>query len=134
MERAFGVRPSRAYLGLDLLCVFEDEEDVRNMDPDQGLLLQLPGRLQNVTARGKDTDCVSRSFGPKVAVPEDPVCGSAHCLIADYWAKELGKDTVYAYQASARGGYLSCERKENGRMSISGEAILVAVSDVLVEE
>ncbi len=134
MERAFGVRPERAYLGLDLLCVFGNEDDVRAMSPDQSLLLQLPGRLQNVTARGKDTDCVSRSFGPKVAVPEDPVCGSAHCLIADYWAKELGKNTVYAYQASARGGYLTCERREDGRMSISGSAVLVAVSDVLVEE
>ena len=61
---------------------------IRNMKPDQSKLAGLPGRGQNVTARGKDTDCVSRSFFPKLLVPEDPVCGSAHCQIADYWSKE----------------------------------------------
>ena len=133
MERAFGVRPVRAVIGLDLVCVFEREEDVRNMEPDQALLMKLSGRLQNVTARGSETDCVSRSFCPKVAVPEDPVCGSAHCQIGDYWAKELGKPVIRAYQASRRGGYLKCEIKGNGRISISGEATLVAVSDIKVD-
>lgn len=132
MERAFGVRPVKAVLGLDLVCVFENEADVREMLPDQTLLMQLPGRLQNATARGKDTDCVSRSFCPKVAVPEDPVCGSAHCQIGAYWAKELGKPVIRAYQASNRGGYLTCEPKDGGRISISGEACLVAVSELLV--
>ena len=44
MERAFGVRPVRAVLGLDLICVFEDEEQVRTMSPDQSLLVNIPGR------------------------------------------------------------------------------------------
>jgi len=35
MERAFGVRPVKAVLGLDLVCVFDNEEQVRNMNPDQ---------------------------------------------------------------------------------------------------
>ena len=73
MEKAFGVRPVKALTGIDLLCVFETEEQVRSMEPDQKLLAELPGRLQNATARGSEVDCVSRSFGPKVAVPEDPV-------------------------------------------------------------
>ena len=132
MERAFGVRPIKAVLGLDLICVFDSENDVRNMCPDQALLMRLPGRLQNATARGKDTDCVSRSFCPKVAVPEDPVCGSAHCQIGAYWAKELGKPVIRAYQASKRGGYLTCEPTDGGRISISGEAALVVVSELLV--
>ena len=132
MERAFGVRPAKAVLGLDLICVFNSEETVRNMDPDQSLLARLPGRLQNATAKGCETDCVSRSFCPKVAVPEDPVCGSAHCQIGDYWARELGKPVIRAYQASKRGGYLICETKGNGRIAISGEAVLVAVSDIVV--
>ena len=133
MEAAFGVRPVRAVLGIDLVCVFENEEQVRTMNPDQALLMKIGGRLQNVTARGTDADCVSRSFGPKVAVPEDPVCGSAHCQIAAYWAGELGKKDIHAYQASKRGGHLYCEMKDNGRIAISGEAVLVAVSDVLAE-
>lgn len=133
MERAFGVRPVKAVLGLDLVCVFETEEQVRNMSPDQELLMKIEGRIQNATARGQETDCVSRSFCPKLSIAEDPVCGSAHCQIADYWAGELGKNEIHAYQASRRGGYLRCKRKGNGRIAISGEAVLVAVSEILAE-
>ena len=131
MERAFGARPVRAMLGLDLICVFESESLVRELQPDQALLSQLDGRLQNATARGADVDCVSRSFCPKLTIPEDPVCGSAHCQIADYWARELGKDTIEAYQASRRGGYLHCELRSPDRIAISGEAALVAISEIL---
>ncbi|MCR4871579.1 MAG: PhzF family phenazine biosynthesis protein [Atopobiaceae bacterium] len=131
MERAFGARPSRAMLGLDLICVFDDEQAVRAMAPDQALLATLPGRIQNATAAGSDADCVSRSFCPKLSIPEDPVCGSAHCQIADYWTGVLGKEDILAYQASARGGYLHCRRLGGGRMLIGGEASLVAISDVV---
>ena len=131
MERAFGVRPVKAVLGLDLVCVFDNEEQVRNMNPDQERLSRIEGRIQNATAKGKETDCVSRSFCPKLAIAEDPVCGSAHCHIADYWSGELGKNVVEAYQASKRGGYLHCEMLGNGRIALSGEAVLVAVSDIV---
>ena len=56
MEKAFGLRPVKAVLGLDLVCVFETEEQVRNMNPDQKLLTTILGRIQNATAKGKDTD------------------------------------------------------------------------------
>ena len=85
MEQAFGVRPVKAVLGLDLVCVFET------------------------------------------------VCGSAHCQISDYWSQELGKKQIYAYQASKRGGYLRCELQDGGRISISGEAALVAISEIVAE-
>lgn len=133
MALAFGVRPVKAVLGLDLVCVFASEEHVREMNPQQNLLRKLEGRLQNATARGRDFDCVSRSFCPKVAVPEDPVCGSAHCQIADYWSRALGKKEIEAYQASRRGGVLRCEMKGNGRISISGRAVLVAVSEIVAK-
>ena len=133
MEKAFGVRPVKAVLGLDLVCVFETEEQVRNMAPDQGLLTKIEGRIQNATAAGSDADCVSRSFCPKLAIAEDPVCGSAHCQIADYWSQVLGKKEILAYQASKRGRYLYCEMKENGRIAISGKAALVAVSEIVAK-
>lgn len=133
MERAFGVRPVKAMLGLDLICVFETEEQVRLMNPDQELLMGIEGRIQNATAAGRETDCVSRSFCPKLSIAEDPVCGSAHCQIADYWSGELKKKQIYACQASKRGGYLHCELLENGRISISGEAVPVAISDIIAE-
>lgn len=133
MVKAFGARPVKALLGTDLICVFESEKQIREMRPDQDVLARLPGRGQSATAQGTDVDCVSRSFFPKLLVPEDPVCGSAHCQIADYWSKELGKTTIHAYQASKRGGHLFCELLDNGRISISGEAVLVSVSDVMVD-
>ena len=133
MEKAFGIRPVRAVLGLDLICVFETEAQVRSMAPDQSLLARLEGRIQNATARGEETDCVSRSFCPKLSIPEDPVCGSAHCQIADLWSGELKKKEILAYQASKRGGYLRCVSKGGGRVTISGEAALVAVSEIAAE-
>ena len=133
MERAFGIRPVKAVLGLDLICVFETEDQVRTMKPDQEMLNRLEGRIQNVTAKGAETDCVSRSFCPKLMIAEDPVCGSAHCQIADYWSKELGKKEIRAYQASMRGGYLNCAMQDSGRIAISGEAVLIAVSDIVAE-
>ena len=133
MEQAFGVRPVKAVLGLDLVCVFENEEQVRSMAPDQEALKAIVGRIQNATAKGKETDCVSRSFCPKLAIPEDPVCGSAHCQIADYWSKNLGKTRIHAYQASKRGGHLYCELKGDGRIAICGEAVLVAISEIVAE-
>ena len=134
MEAAFGARPEKAILGLDLNCVFKDEETVRNLAPDYELLKQLPGRIWNATARGRDADCVSRSFTPETAVPEDPVCGSAHCQIADYWAKTLGKKIIRAYQASARGGELECEPLGNGRIALRGKAVLVSTGEWRIGE
>ena len=130
MEAAFGIRPLKAVLGLDLVCIFDNEEQVRSMNPDQVLLMGIEGRIQNATALGKDVDCVSRSFAPKLAVAEDPVCGSAHCQIAAYWSNILGKHEIVAYQASKRGGMLYCEMLEHDRIAISGEAALVAISDI----
>ncbi len=132
MEKAFGIRPVKAVLGLDLICVFDSENQVREMNPDQDALMKIKGRIQNATARGNTIDCVSRSFCPKLAIAEDPVCGSAHVQIADYWIGELGKDAIDAYQASRRGGYLQCERRKDGRMSIRGEAVLLGTMELAV--
>ena len=133
MEQAFGIRPVKAVLGLDLICGFEDEEQVRQMQPDQARLMKIEGRIQNATAKGTQTDCVSRSFCPKLSIAEDPVFGSAHCQIADYWAGELNKKRILAYQASKRGGYLYCELREDGRINVSGKAALVAIADIVAE-
>lgn len=132
MEQAFGVRPVNAILGLDLVCVFENVEIIKSMKPDQPLLTQIEGRIQNVTARSDETDCISRSFAPKLGIAEDPVCGSANCQIADYWSKALGKNEITAYQASKRGGTLYCRMEQNGRVTIGGKAVLFAVSEIMI--
>lgn len=131
MTAALGAQPVEAYMGRDLLCVFEDENTVRNLTPDMEKLLDLEGLLLHVTAKGKETDCVSRSFAPKLNVPEDPVCGSGHCHIAPYWAKRLGKENIVAYQASKRGGTLYCRTADN-KVFLAGNAALFSVCEIQV--
>lgn len=131
MTDAIGAEPLEAYMGRDLLCVFDDEEVIRNMKPDLEKLMSLDGLLLQVTAPGKDFDCVSRSFAPKLSIPEDPVCGSAHCHIVPYWAERLGKDDILAYQASARGGTLYC-RMDGERVKLAGKAVLFAESELYI--
>lgn len=129
MAAALGARPDAAYMGRDLLCVFSSAETVRALSPDMEALKGLPGLLAHATAPSDtpDYDCVSRSFAPKLSVPEDPVCGSGHCHIVPYWSGRLGKKAVTAYQASARGGVLYC-RTEGARMKMAGNAALYAES------
>ena len=131
MEEALGVRPKRAYMGRDLLCVLDNEETVRNLSPDLEKVKALDGLLLQVTARGKETDCVSRSFAPKLNVSEDPVCGSGHCHIISYWADTLGKDELVAYQASKRGGTLYC-RREGKKIFMAGKAALYSIDELFV--
>ena len=131
MERAIGVRPAEAWMGRDLLCVLDREEDVVRLCPDLRAIEALGGEICIVTARSGQFDCVSRCFAPGCSVPEDPVTGSAHCLIAPYWAKRLGKTELTARQASARGGTLLC-RLEGDRVFLAGQAALFAKSELYV--
>jgi predicted PhzF superfamily epimerase YddE/YHI9 len=66
----------------------------------------------------------SRFFAPRCGIPEDPVTGSAHCLLAPYWAAALGipeRERFYAFQASPRGGHLGLELCD-GRVKLLGRA------------
>lgn len=131
MEVAIGVRPAAAYMGRDLLCVLPHEEDVRCVTPDLSLVKALPGELLHITARGKDYDCVSRSFAPKLSVDEDPVCGSGHCHIFPYWAKALHKECLSGYQASRRGGEISGV-VQGDTVFLSGKAVLFSEAELYV--
>ncbi len=129
IKKAVGVCPLELYLGRDLVCVCALDE-IGRAEPQFGLLLELPGELFHLTARdGKTFDCQSRSFAPKHGVLEDPVCGAGHCHIAPLWAEKLGKSTIYAYQASKRGGVLHCVVEQN-KIHLSGEAVLYATSQI----
>ena len=131
MEEALGVRPAEAYLDRDLLLVFDDEADVRAMKPDFEKAGQLDGLGVAVTAPGAGHDCVSRFFAPKLKVDEDPVTGSVHCMIAPYWAKRLGKPSISACQASARGGEMTCEL-QGDRVVLLGKAALFSACDLMI--
>lgn len=131
MTEALGARPVEAYRGRDLLCVFAEESVIRAMRPDLEKVKALDGLLLHVTAPGTETDCVSRSFAPKLNVPEDPVCGSGHCHIAPYWTGRLGKNELVAFQASSRGGTLYC-RVDGERVFLSGRAVMFSEGEILL--
>ncbi|USD33580.1 MULTISPECIES: PhzF family phenazine biosynthesis protein [Vibrio] len=116
-----------SYCQFDDKELFEltDEQAVHDLSPDFSSLVRQPGRGIIVTARStqSDSDIISRYFAPWVGVNEDPVTGSAHCALAEFWAGTIKKSVFTAYQASSRGGYLDIKREGNGRVKISGSAV-----------
>ena len=133
MEAAIGVRPLEAWMGRDLLCVLPDAEAIPALQPDMQKVKTLPGQLLHITAAGTDYDSVSRSFAPKSAVDEDPVCGSGHCHIMPFWGERLKKNELCCYQASRRGGVLY-GRLMGKRLKLSGKAALFAEAIIYPED
>lgn len=132
MAEAIGVRPIEAWLGRDLVCVLENEEQIYAVKPNQAKVRKLDGLLLHITAKGKVYDCVSRTFAPKLAVNEDPVCGSGHCHIIPLWANKLHKDKLIARQASKRGGTLYCQ-KIGTRVRLAGNAVLYMRAELYID-
>ena len=133
IEEALGQRPCEVWRARDLVCVFDHPEQVEQLTPDMNKLLQLKGALMQVTAPGKNGyDCISRTFAPKMGLPEDPVCGSGHCHIIPYWANKWNKTEFTAYQASPRGGTLYC-RLCGDRVLLGGKAVLYSVCELVME-
>mgnify|MGYP001799987718 CR=1 FL=1 len=123
---ALGASPIEVWtnaLGYNLF-VYEDEAAIRALDPDFRTLASLGDHVFVCTAPGEDTDIVSRVFVPAYGIDEDPVTGGAHAFSVPYWAKRLGRDSFTAYQASARGGTLTC-RLEGERVWLGGACATV---------
>jgi PhzF family phenazine biosynthesis protein len=118
----------------DLVVVVPEAGTVRALTPDLGGLTALDVRAVVVTAPGDrpGVDCVSRVFGPRVGIPEDPVTGSAHCTLAPWWASRLGRDRLVGEQASRRGGTVTMWR-HGDRVEIGGRTRLMATVRLLVE-
>ena len=106
------------------LFVYANAAEILELSPDFRTMRGFGDVLFMATARGTDTDIVSRVFAPGAGIDEDPVTGSAHCMLTTYWAKRLGRDSFTAYQASARGGYLSCAL-EGDRVVLGGQCVTV---------
>ena len=79
-----------------------------------------------VTAPGSEgINFVSRFFGPRLGIDEDPVTGAAHTILGPYWADRLGEDYLVARQLSSRGGDLDVIVRRDGRVDLSGDAVVV---------
>lgn len=124
LSKALGVRPRKVFGSAeDLMVVLDNEKAVVNVEPSFSALEQVECRGVIITAPGDQSDFVSRFFAPRVGIPEDPVTGSAHCVLIPYWAAVLGKKELHAFQVSKRGGELFC-RHAGERVKISGKAAL----------
>lgn len=106
------------------MAVLPDADQVRAFRPDREAILKLDRSALIVTAPGDGPfDCISRFFGPAIGVDEDPVTGAAHAMIAAYWSERLGRSTIHAFQASRRGGELTCQ-VVGDRVTLVGRASL----------
>jgi predicted PhzF superfamily epimerase YddE/YHI9 len=131
LSQGLGRRPLEVRRDTMYLCVFADEEDIRAVQPDFSALAGLDRMGVIVTAPGRSVDFVSRMFAPRVGIPEDPVTGSAHCLLTTYWAARTGKSRFTARQLSSRGGELQCELRGE-RVLISGRAVKYLQGEILL--
>ena len=116
----------------DCFVEVESEQALRSMTPDFGRLAKVECRGVIVTAKSDDSafDFVSRFFAPQSGIDEDPVTGSAHCTLVDYWRRRLGKCEFTAYQASRRGGVIQV-RIRGDRVLLAGMATLVAQGELV---
>lgn len=133
VAEALGAPPVETLLlpGTACLAVFRHEDEVRALEPDMNRVATLSADLDIdagaelviATAPGDSVDFVSRVFAPRAGIPEDPVTGAAHTTLVPYWSKRLGKTSLHAIQASARGGELFCTDRGD-RVAIAGRAAI----------
>ena len=115
------------------LAVYASEEDVRLLQPEMSYLVRLERHGVIATAPGDKADFVSRFFAPALGVPEDPVTGSAHCVLVPYWAERLNKKQLHAQQISPRGGEILCQ-VEGERVILAGKAVCFLRGSVLLPD
>jgi PhzF family phenazine biosynthesis protein len=127
LSDALGVKPSWTGRNVqnDVLAVLDDAATVRALTPDLTALGRIDARGVCVTAPDTGAhDFVSRFFAPQSGVPEDPVTGSAHCMLTPFWAERLGRTDMLAYQASPRGGEVRVTARGD-RVILRGNAVTV---------
>ncbi len=126
-----GITPTQVLAGSDYLVVLENEQQLKEIQPDFSHWLNLDLRGVILTAQGTDYDFVSRCFFPKLGVNEDPVTGSAHCQLVPFWSDQLNKTEFHALQASNRTGKIKCELKSN-RVLLTGRCVDYLVGEIHV--
>ncbi|WP_435220063.1 PhzF family phenazine biosynthesis protein [Luminiphilus sp. nBUS_07] len=108
----------------------ESEAVLRQVVPDFPAIAAAVDHAVILTARGERHDFVSRFFAPNLRVNEDPVTGSAHCVLAPYWAAKLGVTQLSAAQISTRGGVLKCVLAGD-RVKLTGDCVTYAVGEIV---
>ncbi|MDB4948401.1 MAG: isomerase [Gemmatimonadetes bacterium] len=132
LAEALGAEPLEAFTGNSHVALFRDEQAVRALKPNFERVRELGLDGIVVTAPGRGgVDFVSRYFAPHAGIPEDPVTGYAHTLLAPFWAERLGRTSLVARQVSSRGGEMRC-RIEGDRVHLSGKARRAAIKECIL--
>lgn len=129
---SLGMAPGDLYQNEDYVVLLPSEEAVRAVTPDFKLMKEIDTRGIIITAPGDEVDFVSRFFAPRYGIDEDPVTGSAHCVLTPFWSERLGKQTMSARQVSKRTGVLQCTQKGE-RVSIAGRAALYMEGEIDID-
>ena len=110
ISEVLGAMPESVLFGryspdqFDNVAIYESEESVSALNPDFAMFRNLDSRGVIATASSSSYDFVSRYFAPNFGIDEDPVTGSAHCLLTPYWSHIFNKQNMRARQISHRGG------------------------------
>lgn len=115
----------------DYMVLLSSQQAVENLNPDFNALAKIKARGVIATAKGNNSDFVSRCFYPQSGVNEDPVTGSAHTIMVPFWANKLSKNNLSAMQLSKRKGHLQCELNNN-RVFISGNAVTYMKGEYII--
>ena len=129
---AMGAAPLNCVKARDLLLDYESESIVQSLQPNFAELKKLDVLGIIATAPGDEVDFVSRFFAPSAGIDEDPVTGSAHCMLVPYWAGKLDKNILTARQISKRGGQLFCQNLGE-RIRIAGKAVTYMTGELYVK-
>ncbi len=124
IKNSLSKQPTNVYKARDYVLLYDSENELKDLKVSASILEQInldPGGII-VTAKGNNSDFVSRFFTPGAAVFEDPVTGSAHSTLVPFWAERLEKNELHAFQISDRKGELFCKLVKD-RVIIRGNAV-----------
>ncbi len=113
-----------------LIALVANEGSVRDLSPDLAAVSRLEasvGLIVTATADpGHEYDFVSRVFAPQAGILEDPVTGSAHTVLAPYWADHLGSASLVGLQVSPRSGLVGVE--------LNGDRVTIIVRAITISD
>lgn len=133
LSQALGAVPLEVHANaFNYMALLESPEALRELVPDVAALGRLDRSGVIVTAAGEgEYDFISRYFAPAKGIPEDPVTGAAHCMLAPYWGARLGRTSFRAFQASRRGGEVIC-RLAGDRVELEGACVFYLEGEVAI--
>ena len=133
ISKSLNLQPLEVYKSRDFVLLYNSEEDIKKIKIDTFYFNQInldPGGVV-VTAKGTNSDFVSRYFTPQSTILEDPATGSSHCSLIPFWSERLNKNHLTSIQLSDRIGEFECINNSN-RVTVIGSAVTSSKTTITV--